>query len=161
MIVSVDPGLRHLGVACWDEAGRLLYADLVKNTDQEFRGVLAWRAMEQQFWLRVPASKSDFVIVECPRIYPHSDQRKGDLNDLLEVAGVVGILVAKFATARQVYPADWKGQVEKKVMNQRAWGELTADEKLKVKNAADHNVLDGIGIGLFHFGRLGKKKVFR
>ena len=85
-----------------------------------------------------------------------------------------------------VYPADWKGQIKKPLHHLRVWETLTLDERSafardsgqsvgfvaakiqaacealaqtgKVKNYswAAHNLLDAVGLGLWHHTRVGK-----
>jgi hypothetical protein len=105
-------------------------------------------------------SRPHRLVVEVPRIYPHSRDQKGDLNDLLELAGVVGALTGVFSVVSFVYPADWKGQLPKKVMNDRVLMTLGLDEGDALVHH-DHNTLDAIGIGLHDLGRLGQRKIFR
>ncbi|WP_255442147.1 tyrosine-type recombinase/integrase [Corallococcus sp. Z5C101001] len=50
-------------------------------------------------------------LIELPRVYAAAHQ-KGDQNDLLQIAGVVGTLggaLAPVAGRRRVYPRGWKG----------------------------------------------------
>lgn len=85
-------------------------------------------------------------------IYPQS---KGDPNDLLRVAEVSGALAWDFTNVYWYEARKWKGQVPKAVMGKRILKCLT-EEELKVLGplAKNHNVLDAVGIGLYHLGRL-------
>ena len=160
MLITIDPGLRHCGCALWKEDGTLDSAELVKSRERTARGPVAWKAMADQVFVRYAGHVSR-VVVECPRIYPHTDQHKGDLNDLIELAGVVGALASVFdVNVTHVYPADWKGQVPKEIMNERCLFTLSQAERLQLLHK-DHNTLDAVGIGLHAHGRIGKRQVFR
>lgn len=164
MILAVDPGLRWCGCALGLRGGlgnsTLTKAALVLNTIKEERGPRAWRAMAQmvEVWVRfsVPMPLDLELYVEVPRIYPQSDQRKGDLNDLIELAGVVGALTSYWRSVSFYYPADWKGQVPKKIMTERIRKKLRPEEldKIVSSGAKDHNTLDAVGIFLHSVGRL-------
>lgn len=156
MLCAIDPGLRHCGVALFGNDSLLRSATVV-NSPAVGRGPAAWNQMA----LAVAHWVAGFLaVIEVPRIYPRGDQRKGDLNDLLEVAGVVGAIAGRAHNVIGVYPADWKGQVPKNVMNKRVLGLLSAAERSRI-TSFDHNALDAVGIGLHHLGRLNRKRVFR
>ena len=91
---------------------------------------------------------------------------KGDPNDLIDVAITVG-QVAQVTNwcplVEFVYPHRWKGSVDKPIMIERILSRLTYKErdlidKCGVKRSKIHNVIDGVGIGLWSLGRLGKAK---
>jgi len=159
-LVSIDPGLRHCGVAFFDE-GVLVKAFLVKNEEKHARGPITHLRMAEAVskWLRSVGARTGYytLVVEYPRIYPGSSQQKGDLNDIVELGGVVSALVAWLAVEpenfRALYPSEWKGQVPKDVMNERVLKRLSVKEH-EALVSSDHNTLDAVGIGLFHNGRL-------
>lgn len=97
------------------------------------------------------------IVVELPRVYPR-ERAKADPNDLVTLAfragTKVGIWKAPDTRIHIVRPADWKGQTPKAVMNKRVLARLEVDEVVALGAENDHNVLDAIGIGLFHLGRL-------
>ena len=162
MLFAIDPGLRWCGLAAFD-GQTLVRAELVRNDVDKARGPPVWLRMAdavKHAVYRQSAIHTFRLIIEVPRIYPHSADQKGDLNDLLELAGVVGALTGVFSLVSFVYPADWKGQLPKKVMNERVLKTLTLEEGNALVHH-DHNTLDAVGIGLHHLGRLGQKKVFR
>ncbi len=160
ILLSIDPGLRACGCALFKD-GRLTAAALVKNTEKTLRGPVAhlemawavrrWVCMNISLTARVGTMKLEF-----PRVYPnHSNKRPEDPNDLLELAGVDGALATSIIVPDLsfVFPSDWKGQAPKKVMNDRVIKTLFPEE-LAILTTRNHNVLDGVGIGLHHLGRL-------
>lgn len=92
-------------------------------------------------------------IIEVPQIYP-GQQQKGDQNDLIDLAVVVGRYVecasAQCFRVRLVKPREWKGQLPKDVCWQRVRETLTAVElehMEKVPKSKAHNMHDAIGLG--------------
>lgn len=154
MLLCVDPGLRGCGCALFT-GGKLQWAGYVTNLFKTGRGPSVQASMAREVWKHAGDSS---LIVEFPRIYP--GMPKTDLNDLLDLAGVCGALAA-FApsTILHVFPSEWKGQVPKLVMNDRVLKSLTTDERMRIVKvgAKDHNTLDAVGIGLYHFGRINRR----
>ena len=148
MILALDPGVQACGMA-WFDSGRLCVAEYLPV---------------QMLMKHGPVGG---LLCEMPRVYPGSGQQKGDLNDLTRLAAIVGyaegLLAAYsriFATGsphtHRIYPADWKGQVPKKIMTARILSKLSDGELAKIVRvgAKDHNTIDAIGIGLHYLGRL-------
>ena len=166
-LVAVDPGLRGCGVALF-KGGTLLRAAYVKN-NAEGRGYNAHvgAANAVRLWL-YPTPMIDELVIEFPRVYPGSAQQKGDLNDLLDVAGVGAAISAAVrlsempvgSRVEHVFPSDWKGNVPKETMTERIRRSLTDEERRAIEKCPAslmHNTLDACGIGLYKLGRLNKK----
>lgn len=143
-LIAIDPGVHRCGVAFFMD-GQLQLAEYQENSylfGNEWETSRSYRN----------------VVVEMPRIYPGAQQRKGDLNDLLNLAAVVGRVEEKFKTAvvSRVFPQKWKGQVPKQVMNARVLSKLSDVERARILSvgAKDHNTIDAVGIGLWALGRL-------
>ncbi len=139
-MIAIDPGVKFCGVACF-AADELQWARYVAVDDLD------------------GMCRSHELIIEMPRIYPGSGQQKGDLNDLLDLAAVVGYCEGIFGVGARVFPARWKGQVPKKIMSARIMSKLSSTEQGRIVRvgAKDHNTIDAVGIGLWHLGRLGNK----
>lgn len=140
-MIYVDPGVHACGVAYFSD--KLHWARYIRVED-----------LSEQIMGGQP------LVIEMPRIYPGSGQQKGDLNDLLDLAAIVGYCEGlnglRFPPPRRVFPAQWKGQVPKKIMTARILKHLTPYELDKIERvgAKDHNTIDAIGIGLWDLGRL-------
>jgi len=101
------------------------------------------------------------VIIEIPQIYPLR-QSKGGLrgqNILVDLAYSAGMVAGHLCSEYKVYrPREWKGQVPKDVMVERIKKRVTDKEKatmnLPKNKSKQHNVWDGVGVGLKYFGRL-------
>lgn len=117
-------------------------------------------------WSRLNAmtGEVDRLAIELPQVYErgHQTERKRgtDPNDLIQLAAVVGTLCHVFesAAAQIVYlPAEWKGQVPKEIMHERARKRLSAEEMTRLPILAKstlHNVLDAVSIGLVVLERM-------
>ncbi len=146
--LAIDPGVKHLGVALFEDE-TLVYATLLKTGDAQ--------ALSELFFVHGPP---DRVVIELPQVYARS-KSKGDPNDLIAVAVVVGALTACLKNAELIKPRVWKGTVDKSVFLKRILGKLEPGELAllpKLAKSLVHNVQDAVGIGLFAVGRLGKKK---
>jgi hypothetical protein len=152
-VFAVDPGLHGCGCALFLGA-KLIWATYVKNSTKDL-GPRAWAAMAQE--VRGKFAACDLVVVERQRVYPGPRGKKTDPNDLVDLSGVVGaIAYAAAAYAAEVvgvFPAEWKGQVPKEVMNARVLARLAEAEK-EYLYSKDHNTLDAVGIGLYYTKRL-------
>jgi hypothetical protein len=138
-VICIDPGVKACGLAKF-VGDRLVYTCYAPRED--IRTCNPWL---------------DELIIEMPRIYPGSGQQKGDLNDLLDLAAVVGFLEGVLGgRTTRVFPAQWKGQVPKKIMTARILGKLSVEERNTIVSAGSktHNIVDAIGIGLWKLGRL-------
>ncbi len=140
MILAIDPGVHSCGMAWFGAGKQLLRAVYAPAHECLVQGL--------------PKE----LIIEMPRIYPGSGQQKGDLNDLLDLAAIVGQVEAwvNADSVVRVFPAKWKGQVPKKIMAERILSKLSANERDAIVHVGgkDHNTIDAIGIGLWSLGRL-------
>lgn len=93
------------------------------------------------------------VVIECPQVYARG---KGDPNDLIDLARVVGALETLSRDCVVVRPRTWKGTLPKKIHHERVLKELTTEERavLGTKKKIDHNILDAVGLGLWALKRL-------
>lgn len=144
MFYAVDPGKKKSSVAAFRE-GELVGVYMVP----------AWS-------LKMQADQLGTVVVEMPRAYPGSPVRVNDLIDLAAAGmAVASKLSAPGANVRQIYPAEWKAQVPKKICQKRIDRVLSIEERARmvscmiaVKPSLRHNLWDAIGIGLFALGRV-------
>jgi len=109
-----------------------------------------------------PPFNPDEVVIEFPKWRPHSREEVDDLLGLAEKVGrIEQFYVMKGKRVQLVWPHVWKGSVPKDVHNQRVLHTLSAEEVAVLpkrprskKNPYDHNMLDGVGIGLWKLGRM-------
>lgn len=164
MILCIDPNLRGCGCALFDEHGELMSASYVKNHDDKGRGYAAHVNVAYQVLSFCKDRAVDVAYIEFPRVYP--GEKHIDLNDLLDVAGVGAAVSAALCKPGQVrylthvFPSQWKGNVQKSIMLRRIQNRLTPEESKRCgwTNKSDNeDMLDAIGIGLWHFKRLNKR----
>ncbi|KKN75945.1 hypothetical protein LCGC14_0375020 [marine sediment metagenome] len=166
-LLTIDPGVTCCGWALFRDmylvkAGlsRTKSASIEERTRDHYNNFMMGGLLE----------KVDIVVIEKPQVY---QQRmwKGDPNDLIDLAIVVGGIVANTrptVIVRTITPNEWKGQVPKDVTDARMRriltkrGEQDALENPvvlgKPKGAPEgllHNMMDGIAIGLAHLQREG------
>lgn len=141
-VIAIDPGTIS-GVAYFED-GELESVELIKAP---------WEVLCLYDYPR-PLK----VVCEFPVIYP-GHRGKGSGNDLLTVARIAGKLTGFAENPEFVAPKTWKGNVPKKIMLDRIFLRLSAEERkiidaLKAPKAEKHNAIDAIGIGLWKLGRL-------
>lgn len=158
MLATIDPGLRNCGVAVWQtNPWSLVEASLVKGSA---------KAVGPEAWLQMGNAVAEYltswpianVLVEFPQVYARTKSR-GDPNDLLQIAAIVGIIATKIKTIEITRPYEWKGQIPKKVMQKRLENRLSLAEKARIKEcpmSLRHNIWDAVGLGLCKFDRLSK-----
>lgn len=175
-ILSLDPGLRGCGVACF-EAGHLTACAYLKNSVLQGDGPEAVLSMARIVWSWAPDTET--LIFEHPRVYTAS-KSKGDNNDLMPLVAIGYVVASQFSSANRVYPHEWKGSMKKSVCNRRVLGRLTIVERSIVERAVaqfltkktldealsderwkGHNVLDAVGIGLHQVERFERHRVWR
>lgn len=173
--LAIDPGLSGLGVALFEDA-ELVQAWYSPGPSRKrpggfgrdgagnlLRGPRVWRDVANSIaWLNDDAkTRPDRLIVETMKVYTGRAGGSKDANDLLELQGVLGCVVATFPYARVagLVARDWKGQVPKPVMlariqawiNARAWGDRVVEA-----GALTHNAIDAAGLGMVALRLEGK-----
>lgn len=138
-------------------AGTLVQACYVDG-DPSAQRAEAWLGMVEGVRQLVGGRLVNQLVVELPQVYV-AVRSKGDPNDLIALAAVVGGLCEAFRGARQrIYlPREWKGQAPKEVIAERALKRLTPDEAARVtcrRKSLLHNVLDATALGLVALGRM-------
>lgn len=167
-ILALDPGYGHdggCGVALFDHDGTLLDGDLVPSPPRAHSDVL-WRtrkiALDVLTWLEGRNVEAQILVVEWPQIYAAS-RSPGDPNDILGLAGVCSAVAALYPWQghRAYLPREWKGTAPKSAIGKRVLARLTEFERRCIHDwgARTHNVLDAVGLGLHHLGRLERRRV--
>lgn len=156
-VVSVDPGVHLMGVALW-LAGQLRRAELIKFTDPLESG----KRLQQ--WINLNSAWD--LVIEKPQVYARS-KSKGDPNDLIDLAMVVGMATSVCKNKVTVYkPAEWKGQIKKPTRKNEPYPvEERCRVRLTLKELANivlprpwrqkMDVWDAVGIGLRHLKNEG------
>ncbi len=174
-MLSLDPGTRGCGVAGWVD-GKLDVAAFVENPLDEGSGPreCAEAARAVYVWWDQQWFSPDVLALEVPQIYQRAaGKSKGDPNKIMPLFGIGAALAALFPVAKVMYgvPHDWKGGVSKPkttktvyAVKPRVLDRLSPDEQnviewpTSVKKEWD--VVDALGVGLFHLGRFQRHRVF-
>ena len=158
MLISIDPGVHHCGVALWED-GELVYAWLAGS--KKAKKGSTWRDTVRAVELGVleVVPQLDYV-TELAIEKPNANHRnkKGDPQNIVNLAFVAGAVSAAFAdsleSSVEYLPSDWKKTVPKPVMKKRIEKRLRGDEPSRIAKRATHDVFDAIGIGLKYLRRL-------
>lgn len=154
--ISIDPGVNEIGIASWSGTELAGAALIKKNGD--------WLSLvrDATIWVLDWAMDVNIVVIEKPQVY-RQHLLKGDPNDLISLAIVVGAIANDFKRewpsvyVEMLLPREWKGQTPKKVSVERTQCALTPRETRKVElpkaKSLHHNVWDAVGIGLHWTGR--------
>lgn len=151
--LSVDPGLDCTGWAFWDDT-KLLRCGISRRGSKA-QGPNIWREHAVNLSL---LPEVDCVVTEFPRVYPRSPINPAGLMQLAAVAGaIIGRLDPVLGFA--YLPADWKGKRKKEDTTPQILKALDEIERNVVALAEGpasllHNMMDAIGIGLWHQGRI-------
>jgi hypothetical protein len=157
MLVSIDPGSTAAGVAVWKK-NTLRTAFLARGKTWEATALdIIDTLNEKLLW---PTS----VVIEVPQVYMPK-YTKGDPNrSLTPLFLQAGALLGAFGLRvkhQTVLPKEWKKQTPKPIMTARVKERLSEQELGRVvlprAKSLHHNIWDGIGIGLFATGRLGRR----
>ncbi len=159
--LAIDPSLSCSGWALFGD-GTLLDCGIVPTTTRETYHARI-RALSAELYNRVSALRNRIndVVIEWPVVYEGA-ARKGRPEDLMWLAAVAGAALAVVtpeARLTLVTPSEWKGQVEKKIHNDRVLKRLAKNELDTLDNRVNitllrHNAIDAIGIGLKFLGRM-------
>jgi hypothetical protein len=136
--LAIDPGLHVCGVAIFDGSA-LSYAGLLHPRE-----------------ITPELVKPDWLIVELPQVYARS-KSKGDPNDLIALAVVVGRLLERFDMGLTVLPRQWKGQCTKAVTEARLKRDLSPVEWARIPTkpkALVHNAVDAAALGHFFLKKM-------
>ena len=122
-IMGIDPGLRCTGVA-WGDLGNpeliQSYSVRVKPSSLQNRISNITASVINQY---LAGLAPDVVIIEKPQVY-QGHLQKGDPNDLIDLAILVGQLMSSLSfvwlsTILLPTPAQWKGQIPKDIHHRR------------------------------------------
>jgi hypothetical protein len=165
ILLAVDPSISCSGVAVFVN-GKLHRAEAVKVPAKD---TLINRIYHMSNAIYETHYAPHLVVLEWPQVYTHGPN---DRNDLLGLAGVCGGVASLFAadgTALLTYlPREWvanlkkskKGDPRKSPRGLYIGRRLDETEQNVWRGVKSHDVVDAIGIGLHHLGRMQRKRVF-
>ncbi len=121
--VGVDPGTRLCGVAWECDDSRCAYVVRSKALSLELRALEMATEIVNRLPVRRVERPAAIVCVEFPRFYGTA-KSEGDPNDLIDLAGVAGVVLGTLSTRLLLvpampYPRTWKGSIPKKIHHER------------------------------------------
>ena len=171
-ILVLDPSTTRCGLALFRE-GTLVAAGCVKNTLGTKADILArvvHMAEACADWYNDFGADPTEIVVEWPPVYSPNQERKGGPKSVIALAGVCGALAMTIGCRCTSYlPADWTQQVPKNKAVKGAkkspravkiLSRLTQSERVVWDSIKYDDAIDAIGIGLWHLGRLDRRRVF-
>lgn len=136
-IIAIDPHKDKIAAAVF-KGERLVSVELVKSN------LIGWVNFNRGVY--------DRAIIERPQIY--SQRTNKDPNDLIDVAMTAGMCALIATGCQYVLPRTWKGQVPKKIHQERIKSLLTPEEHIILGDRSnDTDILDAVGIGLWYLKR--------
>ena len=154
---SIDPGLNNCGVAIWNDE-TLVHAKLVKTQARKGASLsdrIFWMAAAVKRYLLCPhaepVSPVMTLVIELPQTYG-GRAAKGDTNDLIHLAAVVGALIHLAPSVVLVRPREWKGNVPGDIFVERTKKKLSPEQVNKIDlptKSLEHNVYDAVALGLW------------
>lgn len=167
MIVrAIDPDLHKLAMVLvkfyTDGDFEILEARIFK-VSAEFKGADAVTMMAHELCIFSSEGMVDALVIESQEQYLKSGKRPADLIKLAQVAGAaLCAFIDKSEDVQLVRPADWKGQVEKRIMHNRikSWYDGAIDEILKDFPArGEHShLIDAFGMAYWYVRKKGVVK---
>jgi len=164
MFFSIDPGKHQVAMASWSATGNLINAESIRLPEaQKVRAdhwaILGDLTAKKIISLCVIYEKLN-IITEVPEVHQRGSG-KGDPNDLIDLAGVVGAIVGAIRARRESsevvwspLPKEWKGQLPKTVTQQRVNKEKKKKKKSRIQWSGEkHNIYDAIHLGLVYLHR--------
>lgn len=162
-LVSIDPGVYSCAVAVWKACNGplgtsepVLYGAGLSTPSDASRTSLEVLTLIESLGASLAP-----VVIETPVKYA---TRRSTHKDVERMLVVVRELKSAYPPAswREVSPFAWKGNTPKGIQAARILSALSKEEHDAVtwpKKSLRHNVIDAIGIGLWHTGRLGRGSV--
>lgn len=178
VLLAVDPGLNSPGVAVF-VGGELRWTAVLKPEPRSLNMGRRCFAVAEEIgleYLRYFPVSPNCVAAEWPIIVPGSRQ-KAPPNDQIPLAGI-SVGVAAFVQTRRLTtytPGEWSGGLSAKApgsqrkrdrdaaqspRGQRVLSRLSPPELAVIEHAGpSHDILDAVGIGLYHLGRFERRRV--
>jgi len=158
-LVAIDPGLNECGLALFVD-GVLWFTELIQSPELDKTMPIDERvgAMANALNSRIGECGATGLIVE--RMEPRGS-RSDAWSSLIDLAMIGGSTLSHGAPVLYLRPSSWTGGRTKKINHLRIRKRLSAQETRNLEAglrdcpAANHKeILDAVGLGLFHLERL-------
>jgi hypothetical protein len=145
-ILGIDPGLRACGVA--EHHDGVWRTETIRPQARD----LVERVREILDHFRVQIGLPDLVVIELPQVY-QGHLQKGDPNDLIKLAVLVGAITALFICPVLLpTPTQWKNAVPKEIHHRRIRA------KLPELGRCSKDAMDAVGLCLYGMERQNEAK---
>lgn len=162
-LVSIDPGAANVAWAVFRDGILQVsgYTGVQDKTDGGRPFLVTdffFQDMQKGFQFPYEIGSGNYhLIIERPQVYMGAGKSKGDPNDLISVALIVGAVLSCAVgtygwSAETVLPSTWKKQVPKRITKSRLQKELAPEEAEKVR-WSNHDIVDAVAIGCWKLGR--------
>lgn len=156
-LLTIDPGLTGTGIATWD-GGELQFARVVTTEPGDFlvrvREIVD-RVRPYSYTGR-SVLEQRHIVIEQPQTY-RGRADKGDGNDLIKLANLVGALLTLTEYGEIVLPSKWKNQAPADVVEARCRKKLGAIElgrcMIPKSRKQQTDLWHAVGLGLWKLGR--------
>mgnify|MGYP001572486593 CR=1 FL=1 len=151
MKMTIDPGTNGTGFAIWNNEGILKEYGVInppsKYTEWRERAEYVVSQLEIEIKFYSPSISSYYV--EEPSFFQSTGGRvTASSGSLVKLSMLVGMIIDHF-NAKTVKVNEWKGQLPKRVVENRVKKILGKEKSKNIKSHA----FDAIGIGLYLQGR--------
>lgn len=142
IVLGIDPGLRCTGIATYD--GRTVAHGSIRVADHDLSVRVSAIVGNVLEWLGIV--RPDVIVIELPQVYQGRLQ-KGDPNDLIDLAVLVGALLHAIphSVALLPRPREWKGQVPKDIHHRRI------RERIPDFGPSGKDTMDAVGLALWGY----------
>ncbi len=157
ILLSLDSGSQAAGLAAFEDS-ELVWAGLVRGDGYVACGQRAAELLFERFPREVLAdAQCAFEVMQVYR------QKSPNPNDLIPPTLMAGYFFGQLGltNVKQYQPHEWKGQIDKKLVEKRVKSKLSADELGRIDlppkvKSLHHNIFEAVGIGLHHL-RIGRR----
>jgi len=135
-ILAIDPGLRACGIAT------MIDGQITTRTVRPQAEALPDRIRE--ICGQIPPGGWGLFVIERPQVY-RGRRQKGDPNDLISLAMLVGALIVRVSYRKLLLPmpAQWKGSVPKEIHHRRIRA------RIPDLSRCSKDALDAVGLALY------------
>jgi hypothetical protein len=165
--IGIDCGIKYIGISMFENK-ELIYCNYISadrscTSETEILISLMNNVKKDHVLMdKVNDNKANCkVLIEYPEQYSNSPAPRIHVQALAFTAGGLVNLFSEVGCTNVgiILPKEWKGQVPKDIFLKRIMSRLSVKEKeiLTCRNFAkskEHNVIDGIGIGLYSVSRI-------
>lgn len=160
-MISIDPGRQHVGVAMFDE-GKLVDAFCVHAKKADSQLFATAQTVISKIAYRWPGACTPFAQEVALEMMQTRESNVAAHASIIELEFLSGLLAAKFNYFTRVPANEWTGGRPKHINHSRIRRRLEEKERDVLVDALEEEtrssnhkeILDAIGIGLYHLKRL-------